>query len=260
MIILGTTNRHLAVRVGRALGQQRSFHDVIYERQLVDSSSEIYQFDERLLIPTGQDSGSPGSMTLDDSDNDDDNDDIPPPPSAATEHFYDSLFGQRFDIRQSFTLVDEFPCGVFTELTHCYSPTCLLDDRPCYSLSCPKISAYERQKRHLREQSIDTTVEDRSSFSTGSLHDYYRQHELWSNTVPQQLRDTISEMEWKRQEGIFELIFTEDNFVRSIDYLNEVCILARIGFFSYHFLKVGYIDVDRAHFTIGYHHSKCTMA
>ena len=33
---------------------------------------------------------------------------------------------------------DEFPNGIYTELTFCYSPTCIYDDKPCYSYYCPK--------------------------------------------------------------------------------------------------------------------------
>lgn len=46
---------------------------------------------------------------------------------------------------------------------------------------------------------------------------------LWVDVVPQEVRESISDAEWKRQEAIFELILTEENFVKDLEYINEVC-------------------------------------
>jgi hypothetical protein len=51
---------------------------------------------------------------------------------------------------------------------------------------------------------------------------------LWINTVPQSLLDTLTKDEKKRQENIFELIYTEKDFVDDLRYMKEVtCVLAR---------------------------------
>jgi len=46
--IIRTTDRNLALLLGRALDAQKFFHDVTYEHRLRDSSSEMYQFRETL--------------------------------------------------------------------------------------------------------------------------------------------------------------------------------------------------------------------
>ncbi|PHH74338.1 hypothetical protein CDD82_4977 [Ophiocordyceps australis] len=47
--ILRTTDRNLALLLGRALDAQKFFHDVTYEHRLRDSQSEMYQFRESLM-------------------------------------------------------------------------------------------------------------------------------------------------------------------------------------------------------------------
>ncbi|KEY68741.1 hypothetical protein S7711_00612 [Stachybotrys chartarum IBT 7711] len=47
--IIRTTDRNLALLLGRALDAQKFFHDVTYEHRLRDSQSEMYQFRESLM-------------------------------------------------------------------------------------------------------------------------------------------------------------------------------------------------------------------
>jgi len=47
--IIKTSDRNLALLLGRALDAQKFFHDVTYDHRLRDSSSEVYQFRERLV-------------------------------------------------------------------------------------------------------------------------------------------------------------------------------------------------------------------
>ncbi|KAI5464545.1 CNH domain-containing protein [Mariannaea sp. PMI_226] len=47
--IIRTTDRNLALLLGRALDAQKFFHDVTYEHRLRDSQSEMYQFKETLM-------------------------------------------------------------------------------------------------------------------------------------------------------------------------------------------------------------------
>lgn len=213
--------------MGRALDSQHLFHDVAYERHLVDSPSEIYQFNDRVLVPTNtRDSESP---------------EIPrtPTPTATDDPFYDETTAAGlFDhagVEEAATNYD-FPSGVFVDLTRCYSPACMFDESPCYSYLCPKrlaltVSIYTHiyrrwswilngppLKRQERDQNSSNL--ERSSLSASSLQ-YQRPRELWIDTVGPHVRQSISTIEWKRQEAIFELIFTEDNFVRTMEYVNE---------------------------------------
>lgn len=47
--IIRTTDRNLALLLGRALDAQKYFHDVTYEHRLRDAQSEMYQFRENLI-------------------------------------------------------------------------------------------------------------------------------------------------------------------------------------------------------------------
>lgn len=48
---------------------------------------------------------------------------------------------------------------------------------------------------------------------------------LWIHSVSQEVADSVSEKERKRQEAINEVIYTERDFVRDMEYLRDVsCI------------------------------------
>jgi len=49
--IIKTTDRNLALLLGRALDAQKFFHDVTYDHRLRDSASELYQFRTKLPSP-----------------------------------------------------------------------------------------------------------------------------------------------------------------------------------------------------------------
>ena len=49
--IIRTTDRNLALLLGRALDAQKFFHDVTYDHRLRDSANELYQFQTKLPSP-----------------------------------------------------------------------------------------------------------------------------------------------------------------------------------------------------------------
>ncbi len=51
--IIKTSDRNLALLLGRALDAQKFFHDVTYDHRLRDSPNELYQFRVRLAAPFG---------------------------------------------------------------------------------------------------------------------------------------------------------------------------------------------------------------
>lgn len=110
--------------------------------------------------------------------------------------------------------------GVFTLLTECYSPTCNRDSL-CYSIACPR--RLEQQARlNLKPQ-----PGLRSSASKGSLHgddDDNDNQKLWINMVPKEVSDSIDDREKKRQEIIFEIMYTERDFVKDLEYLRDFWI------------------------------------
>lgn len=164
--IIKTTDRNLALLLGRALDAQKFFHDVTYEHRLRDAPGEVYQFRETM----GEEASSK-------------------------------------DVN-----------GVFTLLTECYSPTCT-KDHLCYSIACPR--RLEQQARlNLRPQ-----PGLRHSNSRGSLHgDDDQEQKLWINSVPKEVADKIDDREKKRQEVISELMYTERDFVKDLEYLRDFWI------------------------------------
>jgi hypothetical protein len=43
--------------------------------------------------------------------------------------------------------------------------------------------------------------------------------------VPKEVVDSVSDQEKRRQEAINEVIYTERDFVRDMEYLRDVCVL-----------------------------------
>lgn len=160
--IIKTTDRNLALLLGRALDAQKFFHDVTYDHRLRDSAAEIFQFRESLMED----------------------------PSTDVN-------------------------GVFTLLTECYSPTCTRD-RLCYSIACPR--RLEQQARlNLKPQPGLKRQQ-----STASLHaDETDEQKLWINTVSQEVADSVGDREKKRQEVISEIMYTERDFVKDLEYLRD---------------------------------------
>lgn len=120
--IIKTTDRNLALLLGRALDAQKFFHDVTYDHRLRDSAMELYQFKERLSILSSDEllegGGIPGGG-------------VPRNSGAPSSTVHPTL-------SDADTLSeDTLPSGVFTLLTDCYSPTCTRD-RLCYSIACPR--------------------------------------------------------------------------------------------------------------------------
>jgi hypothetical protein len=167
--IIKTTDRNLALLLGRALDAQKFFHDVTYDHRLRDSPTEMYQFRETLMDE----------------------------PSDAPE-----------------------VNGVFVLLTECYSPTCT-PDHLCYSIACPR--RLEQQSRlNLKPQ-----PGLRREKSQASLHDADEPDEqkLWINTVSKEVADSIGDREKKRQEVISEIMYTERDFVKDLEYLRDFWII-----------------------------------
>jgi RHO1 GDP-GTP exchange protein 1/2 len=164
--IIKTTDRNLALLLGRALDAQKFFHDVTYDHRLRDAPGEIYQFRETM----GEGSSASASEVN----------------------------------------------GVFTLLTECYSPTCTRDNL-CYSIACPR--RLEQQARLNLKQEPGL----RPSASKGSLHgdDDDAEQKLWINSVPKEVAASIDDKEKKRQEVISEIMYTERDFVKDLEYLRD---------------------------------------
>ncbi|KAL9558466.1 hypothetical protein MBANPS3_000884 [Mucor bainieri] len=196
--IIKSNDRNLALLIGRSLDSQKFFHDVNYEHRLRDSSQELYQFrqDQLNLRPK---SG------------------VVHPEAVAHSNSKSAV-------------EDAFPNGVFTLLTDCYSPTCTRE-KLCYSSRCPR--RQEQAKRSHASSSSSSSLPHNSSSSSSSKQRGHsregsssylisqQEDRLWINTVPKTLLDTLSKDEKKRQENIYELVYTEKDFVNDLTYLKE---------------------------------------
>lgn len=161
--VIKTTDRNLALLLGRALDAQKFFHDVTYDHRLRDATGEVYQFRETI----GEEA-----------------------PSSEVN-------------------------GVFTLLSECYSPTCTRDQL-CYSIACPRRLEQQARLNLKPEPGL------RSSTSKGSLHDTDdTEQKLWVNSVPKEIADSLDDKEKKRQEVISEIMYTERDFVKDLEYLRD---------------------------------------
>lgn len=202
--IIRTTDRNLALLLGRALDAQKFFHDVTYEHRLRDSMNEVYQFDE-VYVGATTESGIERSASF----------------SSDTQS---TLVGSEHVSGVNASATAPGPAatdikvnGVFTLLTECYSPTCTRDAL-CYSIACPR--RLEQQARlNMKPQGGLKRNE-----SHASLHDEEEKKQLWSHTVPKQLLDSLDKKEVKRQELIYEVVSTERTFLRNLEYLRDYWI------------------------------------
>ncbi|GAA95551.1 uncharacterized protein L969DRAFT_92682 [Mixia osmundae IAM 14324] len=186
--IIKTTDRNLALLLGRALDAQKFFHDVTYDHRLRDTPYEIYQFRERITnsFHSG-DEALHGGL-------------------ARRPSITDTMLSEDIMI----------PSGVFTLLTDCYSPTCTRD-RLCYSIACPRrLEQQARLNIKPKPGLQNTTTQDIAG--DGDLRE---PGTLWISSVPQEIIDSVSDTEKKRQEAINEVIYTERDFIKGLEYMRD---------------------------------------
>lgn len=108
----------MAVLVGRALDDQKLFHDVNYEHRLRDSVHELYKFKEHQVVTKS----SIKRKLSADSD------------AVAMDTDITSSEDTSLPVHKE---DDAMLNGVFTLLTDCYSSTCTVENT-CYSVLCPR--------------------------------------------------------------------------------------------------------------------------
>lgn len=268
--IIKTTDRNLALLLGRALDAQKFFHAVTYDHRLRDNANDLYQFRTVVTSPfnSGELEESEGTVKTSAAPLLDQGSDHAPSavltaqtsPTPSGES--DSGFGDadrntrtpspsqstQIDIRRANANVatDDapLPTGVFTLLTDCYSPTCSRD-RLCYSIACPR--RLEQQSRlnmkpqpGLKKQISKESLGELVTTEPGTL---------WIHSVPQEIVNSVSEKEKKRQEAINEVIYTERDFVRDMEYLRDVRSFFLTSFPSLRTFRC--LDLDQAAEGIG---------
>ncbi|OJT06723.1 Rho1 guanine nucleotide exchange factor 1 [Trametes pubescens] len=243
--IIKTTDRNLALLLGRALDAQKFFHAVTYDHRLRDSSHDLYQFRTKLPSPfvsgeldvpheheellkalaqpliNGSGGGdvdakeSPSPTAEDQEDSEKKEGSRPDSPTGSVPGASSPVTRPRAGSVSSDDV--PLPTGVFTLLTDCYSPTCTRDQL-CYSIACPR--RLEQQARlNMKPQR-----ELKKQISRESLGELVEPGTLWIHTVPAEVVASVSDLEKKRQEAINEVMYTERDFVRDMEYLRDCWI------------------------------------
>jgi RHO1 GDP-GTP exchange protein 1/2 len=244
-----STDRNLAALLGCALDAQEYFHAVAYDHRLRDSASDVYQFrtctrarrsfhygglSPRTVIstsPQGRGTSTPVARPKLGVTN---NNGLPVNDTPAELGSYKQPDTSTIPDPSGDTAEDtSLPTGVFTLLTDCYSPTCSRD-RLCYSILCPRRL---EQRYHLKSKLLSELV-------VCDL-DNVKPDLLWIQTVPKEIADSLSDQEKTRQEAINEVIYTERNFVRDMEYLRDVC--AFIPFLPYVLMTCAGVDRSPQH-------------
>ncbi|KAJ3411545.1 RHO1 GDP-GTP exchange protein 2 [Chytridiales sp. JEL 0842] len=188
--IINSRDRNLALLVGRCLFTQSFIFDVNYAHiPLNDNTIELYKIDDPSVklaseTPISGDAESPSKVMS---------------PTGG-------------------------PIGVFTLLTECYSSTCSSTEL-CYSVSCP------RRLEQLQNLKVVDAQLDRWSSSTQLLAEVAvasqpdkpsTNDDWWSNTVPIEVKDSVSKEEEKRQNAIYDIIKTEKNYVEELKMIQSL--------------------------------------
>lgn len=232
--IIKTTDRNLALLLGRALDAQKFFHAVTYDHRLRDSVNDLYQFRTKLPSPfvsgefsAAEQEGADGKATAEPLLNQGTVNVESPTQSelglgdaASTRTSSPTLIGSLHARPRNGSVVSDdvpLPTGVFTLLTDCYSPTCSRDQL-CYSIACPRRLEQQARLNMKPQPGLKKQI------SKESLGDLVEPGTLWIHSVPQEIVNSVSDKEKKRQEAINEVIYTERDFVRDMEYLRDLWI------------------------------------
>ncbi|KAJ7203954.1 CNH domain-containing protein [Mycena haematopus] len=204
-------------------GREAFFHDVTYDHRLRDSVVELYQFRTKLPSPFGSgELATPGAVGgVRPNEGGQDLLGAPPPPGGVVSPESFDRLDTGVAVPDSKVVEEDeapLPSGVFTLLADCYSPTCSRDQL-CYSIACPR--RLEQQARlNMKPQPGLRKEASRESLGV----DEPEAGTLWIHSVPAEIAASVSDAEKKRQEAINEVIYTERDFVRDMEYLRDAWV------------------------------------
>lgn len=230
--IIRTNDRNLALLLGRSLDAQKFFHDVTYNHRLRDSSHEVYAFSRNYndVEFFAEDATGSNNNSNRGSYNEHQISVLPQPPSTVPYPTSSAppsippspvdggvaMFGQPHKTRDQEE--SSGVNGVFTILSNCYSPTCTRD-RLCYSIACPRRLEQQARLNMKPRGGLKRAV------SRLSLHDNETSKTLWHETVDELVLAELDKHEKMRQELIYELIYTERDYVKDLEFMTDFYIL-----------------------------------
>ncbi|KAI8149217.1 CNH domain-containing protein [Fennellomyces sp. T-0311] len=118
------------------------------------------------------------------------------------------------------TLDEGFAVSVYTPASLCYSPFCEPGQGGCYSPCCPNRVASKPTSPSSKSSNVHRNISLASS-SIASSHDTTLSR-AWQATVPREIIKNTPEREIKRQEAIHELIYTEEDYLRDLNLLDDL--------------------------------------
>ncbi|KAJ9097534.1 hypothetical protein QFC19_006708 [Naganishia cerealis] len=183
--IIRIPDRNLAMLVARSLESQKFFHEVTYGGyRFKDDATEIYRFKERLPSPfPGAENGLPNvDMELN---------------TTGASARPGIISGSKK--HSSGSLTSPVPSTTASPLTTPHIAHTSLKDA-------------DDTGRNNRSSEYPTEDISLPTGETGTL---------WIHSVPQEVVDSVDEREMRRQEAINELIYTERDFVRDMEYLRD---------------------------------------
>lgn len=234
--MIRTTDRNLALLLGRSLDAQKLFHDVVYEHRLRDSPFEIYEFTDNARFIGSGNAGHDQLMMMSNQSSQSgftrvSSQGLNMSSSASSLSSYQtnntSLSGMQLSGRMSqqtlASSISEQPQevmpkttninGVFTLLSECYSPTCS-KDKLCYSISCPRRLEQQARLNLKPNGGLKRNI-------SMALDDDEEEKPSWTSSVSKEVWENLPKKEIKRQEAIYEVYITEKNFVKSLEVTRE---------------------------------------
>ncbi|KAJ3390756.1 RHO1 GDP-GTP exchange protein 2, partial [Chytriomyces hyalinus] len=200
MFIINSTDRNLALVVGRCLDAQSFIQDVSFTAARLTDNADLFKMQLDPQSPNGL---------------------VSPAETETATAGTDTV-------------------GVFLLLSDCYSPTCSLEDLcysvacPRRLLQLQHLStkrkvtdvwssSMELQHSEIRNDELKKAEEVTAtniSFCLGP--DITPQELWWSNTVPRDVLESVSKEEEKRQNAIYDIIKTEKNYVEELKIIQTL--------------------------------------
>ncbi|RIA91851.1 CNH domain-containing protein [Glomus cerebriforme] len=119
---------------------------------------------------------------------------------------------------------EDFPTGVFPAVSKCYSPRCGIDGKGCYSRICsnyvPGVNEIKPEPFLVSSQPVEQPVNTPET----PVQTSPQEQRTWMGSVPKEILDSVPKDEMKRQEIIFETIYTESDYVEDLDLLETLYV------------------------------------
>ncbi|KAL3232591.1 RHO1 GDP-GTP exchange protein 2 [Nakaseomyces bracarensis] len=223
--LVRTSDRNLALLLGRSLDAQKLFHDVVYEHRLRDSPYEVYEFTDnsRYLGKSAHDTPSTtANNSLVGISHSNTRTTLPYSiseiaSSESTTSLNSAYMGhsalQATSRPHAVPTASNSINGVFTLLAECYSPTCTRNAL-CYSISCPRRLEQQARLNLKPNGGLKRNI-------SMALDDDEEEKPSWTSSVSKEEWENLPKKEIKRQEAIYEVYISEKKFVKSLEVTRD---------------------------------------